>query len=106
MSTSHTHLVGNPRLIDTEDTEVVVRYAEKRGQLVVDGKDIAGHIVQASIHCAAGRSYLRLTVDAFGTEVTFEAEAVELIATLPMSAAARRTLASLARDDAPASVQP
>lgn len=83
----------------TEDTEVVVRYAEKRGQLVVDGKDIAGHIVRADIRCAAGRSYLVLTVDAFGTEVRFEAEAVDLVATLPMSAAARRTLASLARDE-------
>lgn len=83
----------------TEDTDVVVRYGDKHGQLVVDGKDIAGHIVRADIHCAAGRSILRLTVDAFGTEVTFEAEAIDFVATLPMSAAARRTLASLAEPE-------
>lgn len=87
---------------EQQDTEVVVRYAEKRGQLVVDGKDIAGHVVRADIRCAAGRSHLFLTIDAFGTRLEFEAEAVDLVATLPMSAAARRTLASLVRDETPA----
>lgn len=82
-----------------QDTDVVVRYADKRGQLVVDGQDIAGSVAEAYIRCVAGRSWLTVVVDVYGTRLEFESEAVELIATLPMSVAARRTLASLARDE-------
>lgn len=90
---------ARPAAASPQDTDVVVRYSDKRGQLVVDGKDIAGQVVEAYIRCAAGRSFLTVVVDAFGTRLEFEAEAVELIATLPMSAAARRTLASLVKSE-------
>jgi hypothetical protein len=84
-----------------KDSEVVVRYADGRGQLVVDGVDIAGVVVRLDISCQDRRATLGVTVDVFGTRLDFHLEAVELIATVPMSSTARRALAGLAYEASP-----
>lgn len=93
--------------IETQNAAVELRYADQAGQLVVGGKDIAGRVVNVTISGEARGCRLSLDVLARDGRSTIQVDvdAIELVATVPLSDSSVRVLEAIAsppRSDADA----